>query len=90
MTEESANSGCNINDSSRGTIDVRGSVSQYQAPMDTEMAAITRTTVNGKSCVEKREDEGEGYYDLEATYFSTSELRAVGLQLLRSVFARKP
>lgn len=45
-TDDKANSGCNISDSRRGTIEVRGSVSQYQAPIDTAMAAITRTTKN--------------------------------------------
>lgn len=44
IIEDSVKSGCNIRLSNKGTTLVFGSVSQYQAPMEMEIAAVTNTT----------------------------------------------
>lgn len=47
IIEERAKSGCSNRLSNKGTTLVFGSVSQYQAPIEMEIAAVTRITVVG-------------------------------------------
>lgn len=52
-TDDRAKSGWRRSDSNNGTMDVFGSVSQYQAPAEIEHAAIAKTT-KWKICIKAK------------------------------------